>query len=194
MVTPTNSGLSPNSTGGEGQGHPYGFRKLLEDVKAQVPMATAADDLGAGLKPNGKGLRGRGVCHGGENPTSLVVRPEEGRWWCYRCDEGGDLLDLWSRAKGFMDPTDALMDLAGTYGVEPTPRPPSFGRKQERQKTMRERIDAERIEHVRTLIFRLIWVPWLKRLPAWGREEASERAWRESLPLARMVYEQRRGS
>ncbi len=166
----------------------------MEDVKTQVRMEAVADDLGARLKTNGSGLRGRGVCHDGENPTSLLVQPEIGRWWCFRCNEGGDLLDLWMKAKGIADKTDALMDLAGTYAVEPTPRPESFGRRPQRQKTVRERIDAERIEHVRLLIFRLIWVPWLKRLPAWGREEASERAWRESLPLARMVYEQRRGS
>lgn len=194
MVTRPNQGSSPDSTGGEGNGHPYGFRKLLEDVKGQIPLETVANDLGAGLKPNGQGLRGLGVDHGGDNPDALMVKPEQGRWWCFRCDEGGDVLDLWMAAKGIADRTDALMDLAGSYGVVPTPRPESFGRKQERQKTVRERIDAERVEHVRALIFRLIWIPWLKRLPAWGREEASERAWRESLPLARMVYAQRRGS
>ncbi len=188
MVARPDSGLSPNFTGGEGQGHPYGFRKLLEDVKDQVPMADVANDLGAGLKPDGKGFRGRGVDHGGDNPTSLMVWPETGRWRCFRCNESGDLLDLWMKAKEFTNKTDALMDLAGTYGVKPTPRPPSFGRKQERQKPVRDALEEIRVRSVHRRLFRIFVRHTLPNIEdeAERRLEA-ERIWDDLLPAARMI-------
>lgn len=177
----------------EGQEHPYGFRKLLGDVKAQVPMATVADDLGAELKPNGEGFRGRGVDHGGANPTSLLVWPDEGRWWCFRCNEGGDLLDLWMKAKGFSNKTDALMDLAGTYSVEPTPRPESFGRRQERQKPIRDELENVRVRSVHRRLFRIFVRHTLPNIEDEDeRRREAERIWDELLPAARMVVAGRR--
>ncbi len=194
MVTRPNSGLPPDFTGGEGEGHPYGFRKLLEDVKTQVPIATVADDLGAGLRRNGKGFRGRGVDHGGENPTSLLVKPDEGRWHCFRCSEGGDLLDLWMKAKGIADPTDALMDLAASYGVEPTPRP-NFGRRQKRQKPVRDALEQARINSVHRRLFRIFVRNTISHIEdEQERREEAKQIWDELAAPARMLVAGRRGA
>ncbi|MDP8899631.1 MAG: CHC2 zinc finger domain-containing protein [Actinomycetota bacterium] len=174
--------------------HRYGFKMLLQDVTAQIPpLEGVANDLGAELRPSGEDLRGKGVCHAGDNQSALLVEPDRQRWWCFRCDAGGDLLDLWMAAKGFSSKTDALLDLAGAYGVEPTPRPASFFAKQRRQASARDAIDREKVEHVRDLLFALVWKPWLSRLPEETRGLAFESAWKASLTIARGLYETRRG-
>ncbi len=169
-------------------GRPYGFKRLLDDVKEQVPLDALANDLGAGLSRNGDGLRGRGVCHGGENPTSLMVRPEEKRWWCFRCDEGGDHLDLWMKANGIPDHTDALMDLAGTYAVEPTPRPESFRSKQARQKPVRDELEKVRVRSVHRRMFRIFVRNTLQHIQDMDeRQKEAERIWDDLQPIARML-------
>ncbi|MDP8951046.1 MAG: hypothetical protein M3N18_02215 [Actinomycetota bacterium] len=174
--------------------HRYGFKKLWHSVEVQIPpIEDLANDLGAELKPSGEDRRGKGICHGGRNETALLVEPDRERWQCFACGGWGDRLDLWQTAKGFPNKTDALLDLAAAYGVEPKPRPASFFAKQRRQERIRASIDREKVEHVRDLLFALVWKPWLRRLPEWSRGPAFESAWRESLPMARAVYESRRG-
>jgi DNA primase len=119
-------------------------------------MVAAANDLGADLEPSGEDYRGKDVCYGGDNPTALLVQPEKCRYWCFRCNEGGDLLDLRQDAKGFEDRTEALLDLAGTYGVEPTPLPGTFFAKLRRQAPIRDAIDEEKIRHMCNLLFALV--------------------------------------
>lgn len=99
-----------------------GFRRLLEAVKEAVPVERLADDLGAGLSKNGRGLRGRCPIHGGESRDAFAAYPDKGRWHCFRCNDGGDVLDLYEKAQGYYDSKAALTDLAGEYGVEPPPR------------------------------------------------------------------------
>ncbi|MDP9486710.1 MAG: CHC2 zinc finger domain-containing protein [Actinomycetota bacterium] len=114
----------PQQSGDEhGQnGRPNGFKRLLEAVKAQVPVERLAGDIGAELRQNGHGLRGRCPLHGGESNDAFAVYPEQGRFHCFRCSDGGDVLDLFEKARGYFDRTAALMDLAGEYGVEAPPR------------------------------------------------------------------------
>ncbi len=104
-------------------GSSYGFKRLLRAVKEQVPVERLANDLGAELSGNGKGLRGRCPIHGGESTDAFCVYPAESRWHCFRCNDGGDVLDLHEKARGYYDTAAALIDLAGEYGVEAPPRP-----------------------------------------------------------------------
>jgi hypothetical protein len=108
------------------------------------------------------------------------------------CGEGGDVVKLAALAND-MPPAMAAAWIADRYGIEIPQRPPSYFAKQGRQKTIRDRIDETQIEHIRDIIFALVWKPWLRRLPEWSRGPAFESAWKESLPLARMLYESRRG-
>ncbi len=127
---------------------PYGFKRLLEAVAEAVPVERLAADAGAELKlRGGKGeLRGKGVCHGGDNPTALVVYADKGRWHCFRCAEGGDVLDLYMYMNGHGDKKLALIELAGEYGVQAPARPESWhawdGEKAGRRK-MLHRLQAE---------------------------------------------------
>jgi hypothetical protein len=136
----------------------YGFRKLL----GAVPVERLANDWGAALRPHGDEQRGFGVCHGGDNPMALLVQPGKARWWCYRNNEGGDVLDLYMALRRHNDKTAALLELAGEYGVEGPARPPSYYAKQERQRPARERIRAARVEVLRRRLFRYTMLPLIK--------------------------------
>lgn len=44
------------------------------------------------LRPAGKTLKGRCPFHNDRTP-SLVIYPDDGRWWCFACSEGGDVIN-----------------------------------------------------------------------------------------------------
>ncbi len=116
----------PNSSGAPPEGvieapRPYGEKRLSDVIKEQIPVETLADDLGAELRRTSKGLRGLCAIHGGRNREAFCVYPDGG-WWCFVCDQGGDVIDLWMRAKNCFDFKLALIDLSGLYGVEAPPR------------------------------------------------------------------------
>jgi DNA primase len=103
-------------------GAPYALGKSIAAIKQAISIATAANDLGADLRPSGEDFRGKGICHGGANETALLVEPDRGRWYCFRCSEGGDVLDLYIAVEGGGLP-DAVVALAERYAVELPRRP-----------------------------------------------------------------------
>ncbi len=177
---------------------PNSFRQDLEKVKAELTTEEYLRSRGVELKRDGLRLVACCPIPGHEDKTpSFHVWTETGRWHCFgACSRGGDLLDAFMLIEGWPEDAygEALAALAERYGVELPGRPDSWFRRQERQKKVRDSIDAEKVEHVRQLLFRLVWMPWLRRLPEWSRAEATESAWGESLPLARLLYESRRGA
>ncbi len=96
---------------------PYILRRAIPTIKDALDIATVANDYGAELRPSGEDLRGKGVCHGGSNETALLVEPDRGRWWCFRCNEGGDVLDLCRAVEGG-ELWEAVVSLAERYNVE----------------------------------------------------------------------------
>jgi hypothetical protein len=124
------------------------------------------------------------------------VNAEKNVFFCHGCLYGGDVVELARLAWGYdqRDAHVAAAMLLMEFGHDVPQRPPAWVRRQERQRFVRDRIDAERVEHIRMLVFRLIWMPWLRRLPEWVREEAAESAWASSRPMALRIYEQRRGA
>jgi hypothetical protein len=77
------------------------------------------------------------------------------------------------------------------FGVDLPERPPSWFAKQRRQHAAREAIDQEKSEHIRMLVFRLVWIPWFRILPESVRDEAKRSAWEGSHKIARMLYDSR---
>ncbi len=147
----------PGSPGGAlGRVHenprPYGEKRLSDAVKEAIPIDKLADDLGAELRRAGKGLRGLCAIHGGRNREAFAVYPEQGRWHCFVCNEGGDVIDLFMRAKGYDDFRAALIDLAGLYGVEAPPRSEGWrrwsvekGRRRDALREVRARLYQRRL-------------------------------------------------
>lgn len=173
-------------------------RSVIEAAKASVETIALADLLCGPGKMRKVGERWVSRCplpdHEDRSP-SFTVYPGAGGWFCYGCLRGGDVIELARFAWGYQkaEVATAAADLLRSFGHEIPERPPSWYAKQKRQRPIRDRIEAQRIEHVQMLVFRLLFVPWLRQLPEFVRQEASESAWTESLPIARMLYEQRGG-
>jgi hypothetical protein len=169
----------------------------IDSAKEAVPVIDLADRLAGPGKMRRAGKTWVTNCllpnHEDRSP-SFVVYPETNSWYCFSCLAGGDVVELARLAWGYdeRDAHVAAANLLHEFGHEVPARPPAWFRRQERQRPVREAIDQERIEHIRMLTFRLVWAPWLRRLPEWCREEATESAWERSWSMALRLYEQRR--
>jgi hypothetical protein len=132
--------------------------------------------------------------HDDKTPSFFVFG--DGRWRCFGCSRGGDVVDLYMAVNGYEEHEAGLAAglLLSEFGHQPPQRPKSWYAKQERQRRTRDAIDREKVEHIRMLVFRLIWVPWLQDLPPWTRDEAKVSAWESSRNIAKLVYEQRRSA
>jgi hypothetical protein len=173
------------------------YTRPIDAAKEAVQVIDLADRLcrAGGLRRVGKEWAGRCVLPDHEDRSpSFTVNPEKNVFFCHGCLRGGDVVELARLAWGY-DQRDAhtvAAMLLLEFGHEVPQRPPSWHRRQERQKEIRDAIDWERIEHIRLLVFRLVWAPWLRRLPEWSREEATQSAWERSHSIALRLYEQRR--
>lgn len=103
----------------------------LDELKKRVEIVEVARRLG--LDPREEGTNWVAYCpahadHRTGRPN-LVIRPKvsfadnEGRVKCYRCDFGGDAIDLVEEAKG-LTTKDAIRWLADLVGLQPTIKPP----------------------------------------------------------------------
>ncbi len=180
----------------EDRGDSPAFLRQIDKVKDAARIEHVAAHYGE-FKLAGSGrLLGRCVSPDHEDRTpSMSVYTGEQRFKCFGigCGEHGDVIDLVMLAEPGMELWEAMILLAQRHGVELPERPRAWFRRQERQRPVRDALEAERIEHVRGLLFRLVWMPWLRGLPDATRDEATRRAWKEALPLARMLYAERRG-
>jgi CHC2 zinc finger len=181
--------------------HRNGIRNTLRSpinaAKEAVPVIDLADRLcGPGqMRRVGEKWVGRCPLPDHEERTpSFTVYPGDGGWHCFGCSRGGDVVDLAAFAWDHERMDTAAAEVLWTFGHELPQRPPTWFRKQERQRPARDAIDREKIEHIRMLVFRLIWVPWLKNLPPWTRDEAKASAWDSSRDMAKLLYEQRRSA
>ncbi len=145
------------------------YRKAADVLKDAVPVERYAGDL-TELRPSGRSLRGKCPAHGGDNPGAFAVYPEDGSWYCYRCASGGDVIHLYQAVEN-AEFLWALVGLASRYGVELPRRPPSWYRKQERQRSARERMEREDVARARRRLMRWRFLPILQ-----GIEDAEERA------------------
>ncbi len=172
------------------------YRKPIDEAKRVVPVPDLAEKLsGAPGVKRGRELVYICPLHDDHNP-SLRVDPERGVWFCDPCLRGGDVVELYRLAQGYdqREAHTAAAMLLMEFGHE-VPEPSSaYFHKQERQRRTRNAIDREKVDHIRMLAFRLIWVPWLRDLPEWMRDEAKVSAWESSRNIAKLLYEQRRSA
>ena len=100
-----------------------------------------------------------------EKTPSFYIYPL-GRWWCYGCDRGGDVVDLEFHCGDYGELWEAMIALAVEYDVELPQRPPSWFRHQERQKPVRDAIVEARVEVMMRRLWRWIFEPILADLDA----------------------------
>jgi len=174
-----------------------GYVRPIDEAKRLVPVEELAERLSGPGQRRGREITFVCPLHDDHDP-SLRVDPEQGVWYCDPCSVGGDVVELarlaWEHPEDGPGAATAAAMLLMEFGHEVPQRPPAWFARQGRQRSVRDAIEDERVEHVRMLVFRLIWMPWLRGLPGWVREEAADSAWAESRHTALRLYEQRRGA
>jgi DNA primase len=162
---------------------PYGLKKCIEKVKAEVPIERYAGEI-TELRPQGNKLWGLCPLHE-ERTASFTVQPEpnEGRephFYCYGCNAGGDVIEL-CRLKEGGEPWEAMMTLAMRYGVELPERPESWYARDARRAEIEGAADRVRANILKRRMFRVLVLPWIDALCQDPREHRAEleRAWAE---------------
>ncbi len=174
---------SRNNIGVEERDKPrYSLRKSIQAVKDSVRVEDYAGEL-TELRQNGQGLRGRCPIHQGDNPQSFAVYPEEGRYYCFRCNAGGDVVDL-ARAVEGGELWEAVVSLTMRFGVELPKRPASWHRHQHHKHEARKRAINALTNSYQRRLYRL-YAPVLDDIsdPLEHRQEA-EALFRDLRPMA----------
>jgi CHC2 zinc finger len=113
------------------------FQRCLEHVKGEVRIETYAAEL-TELRFNGKSLRGKCPIHEGENQSAFAVSPGKQKWYCFRCDEGGDVIALCKAVEKHPQMYTAMISLAQRYEVDLPERPASWYRRQREKAEVRD--------------------------------------------------------
>lgn len=130
--------------------------------------------------------------HNDHNP-SLRVDPEKRVWYCPPCSVGGDVVTLACLAWGYdhrvgRSAAEAAAMLLLEFGHDIPPRPPSWFRKQARQKPVRDAIARAKFEHLRRRLFRRFFAPSVEAIEdQQEREEEARVLWEATEPLAEML-------
>jgi DNA primase len=175
--------------------HTYGFRKCCEVIREAVPIEEVARRY-TDLEPFGGQAWFTGRCplpdHEDKTPSFYIYPP--GRYWCYGCNRGGDVVDLEFFCGDYGELWEAMIALSLEYGVELPRRPESWHRKQERQRPVRDAINRARFDHLRRRLFRWFFEPSLVQIENVDEREAEAALlWDATAPLAEMMLERLRG-
>jgi DNA primase len=168
----------------------YGFRKCCAEVRGAVPVEDVAC-RNTKLRPLGSSaaawFMGRCPLPDHEDRTpSFYIYPGDigGRWWCYGCSRGGDVIDMEFFCGDYGELWEAMVSLAVDYGVELPERPRSWHRKQERQKPIRDGIEAAKIHVARRRLYKRFFEPLiLATYDAEDRAHDAQLFWEATGPL-----------
>lgn len=137
-------------------------RGVIKEAKEKVPIIDLADLLCGPGQMRRAGERWVARCpipdHADRTP-SFTVWPSEGRCWCFGCNRGGDVVDLAASAWRIDNLATAAAEVLMTFGHELPQRPPSWFRRQERQKPVRDGIEAVKIHAARRRLYRRFFEP-----------------------------------
>jgi hypothetical protein len=159
----------------------YGFRKCCEAVKVLVPVEVIARRY-TELRPLGGKARFDGRCplpdHDDRNP-SFYIYPL-GRWWCYGCDRGGDVIDLEYFCGGYAEKWGAMVALKEEFGVTLPGRPENWHPWQKTKSEIRTAAEEARKAVRRERLFKVLVLtgPEFAIEDSEERRAAIERAWK----------------
>lgn len=166
-----------------------GHGKPIDVAKELVPVLDFVRTLCPDLRKVGHEYEARcPVPHHEDRTASFRVNPDKGYIYCHGCGVGGDVVELYKRVHGHDRADVAAAELLMEFGYEPPKRPPSWFRKFERQRPIRDAISRARFEHLRRRLFRLYFKPSVEAIEDEAeREEEARLLWEATEPLARMM-------
>lgn len=167
-------------------------KRRIEIVKERVPVFQLANDLlterGENpLRRAGEHYRGMCLlCGNGAHSHAFSALPHV--FYCFACNEGGDIVTLAEKAGNFPGPGMAASWLAHRYGIELPARPDSWHQKVDRQARLREQIREKRKNVLRRRLFRAFILPMVAEIedPAERRTQTGL-AWKEFRDMPVMI-------
>jgi hypothetical protein len=173
-------------------------RSVIEAAK-EIPTLDLADRLCGPGQMRRVGKQWTALCplpDHQERTPSFTVDPAKDVWWCFGCLRGGDVVELARFAWGY-DKHGAAMaaaDLLHEFGHPIPEKPASWYGKQQRQKPMRDALQAAKIRHLQRRVFR-IFLPMIEELEEEDeRREEAEYLWRAAEQLAVLMWAGRRSA
>ena len=169
----------------------YGFRKCCEAIREAVPIEEVARRY-TDLEPLGGRAWFTGRCplpdHDDKYPSFYIYPP--GRWWCYGCSRGGDVVDLEFHCGDYNELWEAMISLAVEYDVELPARPRSWFAKEARQAPVRDGIEAAKVLVARRRLYRKFFEPLITASTnEEDRRHDEQLFWEATLPLVEhLVY------
>lgn len=94
----------------------------IQEIKSALDVTQLAREMGVELKPAGSGKMVACCPFHSEKSPSFFIWPERGRWHCFSCNEGGDVLDFLQKIRG-QPIREILKDLSGGRWVPSRPDP-----------------------------------------------------------------------
>jgi hypothetical protein len=157
----------------------YSFRKCCEAIRDAVPIEDVARPY-TDLEPLGGKAWFIGRCplpdHEDKTPSFYIYPP--GRWWCYGCGRGGDVVDLEFHCGDYGELWEAMVSLAGEYGVELPRRTKRWHEAQERRVTYLNWAYEVIGEELARRVFKVTVLPFIDAIiDPKEREDALTRAW-----------------
>ena len=171
----------------------YGFRKCCEAIREAVPIEEVARCY-TNLEPFGGKAWFTGHCplpeHEDKTPSFYIYPP--GRWWCYGCGLGGDVVDLEFHCGDYSKLWEAMISLSIEYDVDLPERPRLWFARQERQKPARDILEEVKVRHVQRRLYRL-FAPVIERIEDQTERKAEKaQTWHELRQVAVLVVAGRR--
>lgn len=90
----------------------------FQQVKRIATMESVLALLNVPLKKSGEQLRGCCPICGDDNPRAFVVTPAKGLTYCFKCEKGGDQIQLYADVKK-LDVKAAAAELEKHFKTEP---------------------------------------------------------------------------
>jgi hypothetical protein len=176
------------------------YTKPIDAAKEAVQVIDLADRLAGPGKMRRVGKTWATNCllpnHEDRTP-SFVVYPETNSWYCFSCLRGGDVVELYRLVRGFdqRDAHAAAGHLLLEFGHQPPERPPSWSRKQHRQKRTRDLIEETRLESMTRRLWRNVFAPLVEEIEdPEERKRMAKRLWPKVEANAKYLLAHRRGS
>jgi DNA primase len=167
--------------------------RVIEEAKEKVPVMDLAERLcgPGGLRKVGDRWVGRCPLPDHEDRSpSFTVYPETNSCFCFGCGRGGDVVELARFAWGYEkhEVTMAAADLLHEFGHAIPEQPKSWYRKQERQRPVRNGIEAAKIHVARRRLYRRFFEPLvLATVDEEDRAHDAQLFWERTGPLAEHI-------
>jgi DNA primase len=173
----------------------YGFRQCCEAVRQIVSIEDVARRY-TDLELFGGKAWFTGRCplpdHEDKTPSFYIYPP--GRYWCYGCSRGGDVVDLEFFCGDYGELWEAMISLAVDYGVELPERSPSWFHRQERQKPVRDALEGVKVNHVQRRLYR-IFAPAIEQIEDQAERKAEKvQTWDDLRHVAALIVAGRRSA